>query len=296
MIAVGAARNIESSDDVRTELPEDLGEVSDFFRAIGKQIKLLRERAGMTQKELGERVGYGEHLIGAVERGKRTPQPEFLVAADKVLNAGGLLAITKDDVMRARAKARLRHPAWFRGYATLEVDSIESHDFATLDIPGLLQTEEHARAVYAMRQPPLSEEVIEMRVAARMARQEVLTRWPRGMFSWVIDESVLRRPLGGWDVHAAQLRRLLEVGRTRGMVIQVLPLDRAEHAGMGGPFILIAPKGRPQHAYIEVQTSSRLIADPEEVRIMNARYNILRAQALGPEESLALIEKILGER
>ncbi|MFD7584818.1 Scr1 family TA system antitoxin-like transcriptional regulator [Kitasatospora sp. NPDC059811] len=292
---MGAGRNIES-DDVRTELQEDLSEVSDFFRAIGKQIKLLRERAGMTQKELGERVGYGEHLIGAVERGKRTPQPEFLVAADKVLNAGGLLAITKDDVMRARAKARLRHPAWFRGYATLEVDSIESHDFATLDIPGLLQTEEHARAVYAMRQPPLSEEVIEMRVAARMARQEVLTRWPRGMFSWVIDESVLRRPLGGWDVHAAQLRRLLEIGRTRGMVIQVLPLDRAEHAGMGGPFILIAPKGRPQHAYIEVQTSSRLIADPEEVRIMNARYNILRAQALGPEESLALIEKILGER
>ncbi|MFJ3220915.1 Scr1 family TA system antitoxin-like transcriptional regulator [Kitasatospora sp. NPDC086801] len=295
-MAVGAARNIESSDDVRTELPEDLSEVSDFFRAIGKQIKLLRERAGMTQKELGEHVGYGEHLIGAVERGQRTPQPEFLVAVDKVLNAGGLLAITKDDVMRARAKARLRHPAWFRGYAALEVDSIETHNFATLDIPGLLQTEEHARAVYAMRQPPLSEEVIEMRVAARMARQEVLTRWPRGMFSWVIDESVLRRPLGGWDVHAAQLRRLLEVGRTRGMVIQVLPLDKTEHAGMGGPFILITPKGRPQHAYIEAQTSSRLITDPDEVRIMNARYNILRAQALSPEESLALIEKILGER
>ncbi|MEV8321623.1 helix-turn-helix transcriptional regulator [Kitasatospora sp. NPDC058397] len=293
---MGAGRNIESDDDVRTELQEDLSEVSDFFRAIGKQIKLLRERAGMTQKELGERVGYGEHLIGAVERGKRTPQPEFLVAADKVLNAGGLLAITKDDVMRARAKARLRHPAWFRGYAALEVDSIETHNFATLGIPGLLQTEEHARAIFAMRQPPLSEEVIEMRVAARMARQEVLTQWPRGMFSWVIDESVLRRPLGGWDVHAAQLRRLLEVGRTRGMVIQVLPLSKTEHAGMGGSFILITPKGRPQHAYIEAQTSSRLITDPDEVRIMNARYNILRAQALGPEESLALIEKILGER
>ncbi|MFH9353592.1 DUF5753 domain-containing protein [Kitasatospora sp. NPDC017646] len=138
--------------------------------------------------------------------------------------------------------------------------------------------------------------MIETRVAARMARQEILTRWPRGMFSWVIDESVLRRPLGGWDVHAAQLRHLLEVGRTRGMVVQVLPLDRSEHAGMGGPFILISPKGRPQHAYIEVQTSSRLISDPDEVRIMNARYNVLRAQAYSPEESLALIEKILGER
>jgi transcriptional regulator with XRE-family HTH domain len=293
---MGAARNSESGDDVRTELPEDLTEVSDFFRAIGKQIKLLREQAGLTRKEVGERVGYGEHLISAVERGVRTPQPELLVAVDKLLNAGGLLAVAKDDVVSARAKARMRHPAWFRGYAALEPDSIETHNFATLGIPGLLQTEAHARAIFAMRQPPLSDDVIETRVAARMARQEVLTRWPRGIFSWVIDESVLRRPLGGWDVHVAQLRRLLEVGRMRGMVIQVLPLDRADHAGMGGPFILITPKGRPQQGYIEVQTSSRLITDPDEVQIMNARYNILRAQAHGPEESLALIEKILGER
>ncbi|MFE7532375.1 Scr1 family TA system antitoxin-like transcriptional regulator [Kitasatospora sp. NPDC057542] len=293
---MGAARNSESGDVVRTELPEDLTEVSDFFRAIGKQIKLLREQAGLTQKQLGERIGYGEQLVSAVERGLRTPQPEFLVAVDKALNAGGLLAIATDDVMRARAKTRLRHPAWFRGYVSLEDVSVETHNFATLGIPGLLQTEAHARAIFEMRQPPLAEEVIETRVAARMARQEVLIRWPRGMFSWVIDESVLRRPLGGWDVHSAQLRRLLEVGRMRGMVIQVLPLNRTEHAGMGGPFILITPKGRPQQGYVEVQTSSRLITDPDEVQILNARYNILRAQAYDPEESLALIEKILGER
>ncbi|WP_406197233.1 DUF5753 domain-containing protein [Kitasatospora sp. NBC_01560] len=111
-----------------------------------------------------------------------------------------------------------------------------------------------------------------------------------------IDESVLRRPLGGWDVHSGQLRRLLEVGLTRGMVVQVLPLDRTEHAGMGGAFILLTPKGRPQTGYIEVQTSSRLITDQDEVRIMNARYGTLRAQALTPQESLSLIEKMLGER
>ncbi|MEV7601855.1 helix-turn-helix transcriptional regulator [Kitasatospora sp. NPDC089797] len=291
-----AARQSESGDDVRVELPEDLGEASDFFRALGKQIKLLREQADMTQKELGERIGYTEQMVSAVERGVRTPQPEILIAVDKVVNAGGLLAITRDDVINARKKARLRHPAWFRGYAAMEPESIETHNFATHGIPGLLQTEAHARAAYAMRQPPLSEDVIDARVAARMARQEVLTQWPRGMFSWVLDESVLRRPLGGWEVHAAQLRRILDVGRMRGMVVQVLPLDKIEHAGMGGPFILITPKGQPQHAYIEVQTSSRLISDPDEVQIMNARYNILRAQAYGPEESLALVEKILGER
>ncbi|MFJ7273790.1 Scr1 family TA system antitoxin-like transcriptional regulator [Kitasatospora sp. NPDC098663] len=293
---MGAGRNIESNDDIRTELPEDLGEVSDFFRAIGKQIKLFRERAGMTQKELGEHVGYGEHLIGAVERGKRTPQPELLVAVDKLLNAGGVLAITKDDVMSARAKARLRHPAWFRGYVGLEPLAIEIHEYSTLLIPGLLQTEAHARALFGMRQPLLTEEVIEERVAARMARQEILTRWPRAILSWVIEESVLQRPLGGWDVHEEQLHKLLTIGQMRGMAIHVMPLDRSEHPGLGGPFTLITPKGRPQNGYIEAQQSSRLITDQEEVRIMNARYGALRGQSLNLRESLALIEKMLGER
>ncbi|WUG43616.1 helix-turn-helix transcriptional regulator [Kitasatospora sp. NBC_00458] len=277
-------------------MAEDLTEVSDFFRALGKQIKLLRERAGMTQKELAGHVGYTEALIGAVERGKRTPQPELLEAADKLLNAGGLLNVAKDDVQRAKAKARVRHPAWFRDYAGLEAEAVEIHEYSTLVFPGLLQTEAHARALYGMRQPLLTEEIIEQRVAARLARQEVLSRWPRAIFSWVIDESVLHRPLGGWGVHSGQLEHLMAVGRTRGMTLQVMPLERFEHPGMGGPFTLITPKGRSQNGYVEIQQSSRLITDQEEVRIMNARYGTLRAQALTPQESLSLIEKMLGER
>ncbi|MFJ5116686.1 Scr1 family TA system antitoxin-like transcriptional regulator [Kitasatospora sp. NPDC088548] len=275
---------------------EDPEGTTDFFRALGKQIKLLRERSGLTQKELGEQVGYTEALIGSVERGRRTPQPEFLDSADKLLDAGGLLSIAKDDVASAKAKARVRHPAWFRDFAGLEAEAVEIHDYSTLDIPGLLQTEARARALYGMRQPLQAEDVIEQRVAARMARQEILTCWPRAMFSWVIDESVLMRPLGGWDVHRGQLRNLLTVGQMRGMSIQVMPLDRTEHAGMGGPFILLTPKGRAQVGYVEGQQTGRLVTDMEDVRIMAARYGTLRAQALAPQESLTLIEKMLGER
>ncbi|MFF2354796.1 Scr1 family TA system antitoxin-like transcriptional regulator [Kitasatospora sp. NPDC058115] len=287
----------DSGDVVaRPQLDEDLSEVSDFLRAVGKQIKLLRERAGLTQKEFAKQVGYTESLIGAVEQGKRTPQRELLEAAERVLDAGGLLLVVADDIEQAKAKARVRHPEWFRGYAGLEGIAEELHCVSLYSVPGLLQTEAHARAVFAMSQPLLSEEVIETRVAARMARQEILTKWPRAVFGWVIDESVLRRPLGGWDIHEEQLRHLLKVGSMRGMVIQVMPLDRTESAGTGGPFILITPKGRQQMAYIEVQTSSRLITAQEEVRVMNARYGTLRAQAHTPQESLSLIEKILGER
>ncbi|GAA1404549.1 helix-turn-helix transcriptional regulator [Kitasatospora putterlickiae] len=284
------------SGDARPQLDEDLSEVSDFLKAIGRQIKILRELAGLTQKEFAKEVGYTESLIGAVEQGKRTPQRELLEASERVLDARGLLIATASDIERAKAKARVRHPEWFRNYAGLEAEALELHDWSAYLAPGLLQTEDYARAVFRMRQPLLTEETVETRVAARMARQEILTRWPRAVFSWVIDESVLFRRLGGPAVHRAQLERFLEIGNTRGMTLQIMPVDRAENAGMDGSFKLFTPKGRPQTGYLEVQMNGRLITDAEEVRLLNARYGTLRAQAHSTQESLSLIEKMLGER
>ncbi|MFE7559488.1 Scr1 family TA system antitoxin-like transcriptional regulator [Kitasatospora sp. NPDC057500] len=286
----------ESSDVARPQLDEDLSGLSDFLRAIGRQIKLLRERAGLTQKEFAKEVGYTESLIGAVEQGKRTPQRELLEASERVLDAGGLLLVIAQDIEQAKARARVRHPEWFRSYASLEASALEHHDWSAYLAPGLLQTEDYARAVFRMRQPLLAEETVEIRVAARMARQEILTRWPHAVFSWVIDEGVLNRRIGGPEVHRRQLERFLEIGDTRGMTLQVMPMDRVENAGMDGSFILITPKGRPQTGYMEVQTNGRLITDAEEVRLLNVRYGTLRAQAHSPQESLSLIEKMLGER
>ncbi|MFD8323912.1 helix-turn-helix domain-containing protein [Kitasatospora purpeofusca] len=284
------------SGDARPELDEDLSEVSDFLHAIGQQIKLLREQAGLTQKQFAKEVGYTESLIGAVEQGKRTPQRELLESSERVLDARGLLIAAADDIEKAKAKARMRHPEWFRNYAALEAEALELHDWSAYLAPGLLQTEDYARALFRMRQPVLAEETVEIRVAARMARQEILARWPRAVFSWVIDEGVLHRRLGGPEVHRGQLERFLEVGNTRGMTLQIMPMDRAENASVAGSFKLITPKGRPQTGYIEIQTSGRLITDAEEVRLLNARYGTLRAQAHSPQDSLSLIEKMLGER
>ncbi|MBH5334313.1 helix-turn-helix domain-containing protein [Streptomyces pactum] len=278
----------------RPEPIEDGDETVDLFRAVGKQVKLLRERAGLTQRELGDRLGYGEELISSVERGRRTPQPEFLDAADDCLDAGGLLKIAKEDVVRAKAKARVKHPAWFRDYARLEREAVELSFYSTLTVPGLLQTEGYARAVFASRQPLLDEETIEQRVAARLSRQEITTRWPPPMVSAVIQEVVLLQPLGGRAVRKGQLEQLLRLGRMRNVQIQVMPTDREEHAGMGGPFTLLTPKGRPQLAYLEVQNLSRLITDPEEVRVLATKYGSIRGQALTPQDSLILIEKLLG--
>jgi transcriptional regulator with XRE-family HTH domain len=276
---------------------QDDGELSsDLIRAIGKQIKVLRERAGLTQRELGDQLGYGEDLISSVERGRRSPQPQLLETADTLLEAGGLLTATIEDVERAKAKARVRHPAWFRDYARLEAEAVEINDYSSHDIPGLFQTERRARALYGMRKPLLDEQTIEQRVASRLARQEILTHWPLPMVTAVVEESALRRPIGGREVHKEQLEQLLRLGHLRNVELQVMPLERTEHAGMGGPFILLTPKGKPQMGYTEVQNSSRLATDMEEVRILAARYGSIRAQALTPGESLALLESMLGER
>ncbi|WLW58650.1 helix-turn-helix domain-containing protein [Streptomyces sp. YU58] len=275
----------------------DEGEqVSDLNRAIGKQVRVLRERSGLTQKELGDRLGYSEDLISSLERGRRTPQREFLEAADELLDAGELLKATIEDVEKAKAKARVRHPAWFRDYARLEREAVEINFYNNHDVPGLFQTERRTRALYEMRKPLLDEETIEQRVASRMDRQEILTMWPSPMVTAVIEEVVLRRPIGGEEVHKEQLARLIKLGRLRNVELQVMPTERVEHAGMGGPFVLLTPKGKSQVGYTEAQNSSRLIADVEEVRILAARYGSIRAQALTPRESLDLMEDMLGER
>ncbi|GGQ18032.1 transcriptional regulator [Streptomyces griseomycini] len=270
-------------------------EVADLFRALGRQIKVARERAGLSQKELGDRIGYGEETISSVERARRTPQPELLVAVDGLLDCGGLLASAAEDVERAKTRRRVRHPEWFRDYARLEAEAVELRYFANQAVPGLFQTREYARAVFASRQPFFDEETIEERVAARMTRQELMTRWPPPTVSAVVQETILRQPFGGPAVQRDQLEQLLRIGRLRHVEIQVMPTMSEEHAGMGGPFTLLTPKGKPQVAYLEVQHFSRLITDPEEVRVLAAKHGSIRGQALTPRESLHLLGKMPGD-
>ncbi|MGW2558211.1 helix-turn-helix domain-containing protein [Streptomyces sp. NPDC001514] len=280
----------------RPERPVEVDGTALLFSSLGKQIKVLRERAGMSQKELGAAAHCGEALISSMERGVRTPQPAFLRLVDEVLGAGGVLRAAIPDVERALAKARVRHPDWFRDFARAEAEATALHEYSNQTVPGLLQTGEYARALFSQRQPLLDEETIGKRVSDRLARQQLFERWPAPTFSYVLEEVVLQRPIGGRTVHEGQLRRLLRVGRLRTVELQVMPTDREEHPCMGGSFILLTPKGRSQVAYTESYGHPRLVIDTEEVRVFGERYGSMRAQALTPRESLALIEKLLGER
>ncbi|WP_406436977.1 helix-turn-helix transcriptional regulator [Streptomyces sp. NBC_00631] len=264
-------------------------ETEAVLRAVGRQIKVWREAAGMRQGELGAAIGYGEEMVSAVERGRRIPKPDFLEKADEVLGAAGKLAFMKADVERAR------YPKKVRDLARLEDEAVEMGAYASHFIHGLLQTPEYARALYVMRRPSYTEEEIDQYVAARMARKAVFERVPLVALTFVLEEVTLHRPIGGRMVRQRQLEHLLQMGALRHVEIQVMPTDREDHAGMGGPIRLLKLRDGKTMAHEEGQSYNRLVSDPREVQPLEMRYGIIRSQALPPRESLAFIEKVLGE-
>ncbi|MFJ2593279.1 helix-turn-helix domain-containing protein [Streptomyces erythrochromogenes] len=280
--------NTDGADESSWELdPED--ESGAVIATVGRQLKMWREAAGFDRTKFGERMGYGANLIYKIERGARIPRPEFLDKADEVLGAGGKIAAMKADVERAR------YPKKVRDLAKLESTTVEIGAYANIVAHGLLQTEEYACALYGLRRPAYSEEVVQRLVAARMDRQKILRQTTAPLLTVVQEEAVLRRPIGGRMVLRRQLEHLLEVGRLRHVEIQVMPTAVEEHAGLAGSLQLMRLRDGTTVGHNEVQLVSRLITDPKEVQVLDMRYGMIRAQALTPRESLTFIEKVLGE-
>ncbi|MFE5137447.1 helix-turn-helix domain-containing protein [Streptomyces fagopyri] len=256
---------------------------------VGRQLKLRREAAGMRAAEFGRAVGYGEDMVYKIEGGKRIPQPEFLDRADEVLGAGGLLSAMKEDV------AKVRYPKKVRDLAKMEGQAVEIGVYECNIVPGLLQTPEHARALIEAAQPPYSPDNVERMVAARLARRSVFEREPSPSIHFVLEEAPLRRQVGGTMVWRRQLERLLELGRLNSVTLQVMPTNTDPHPGLDGRIELLkfpdgTATGRSDGAF-----NGRPITDPKQLRILELRYGTIRAQALPPRESLALIEQLLGE-
>lgn len=263
---------------------------SGVVTAFGRQLKLLRVRAGLERPEFGKLTGYAGQSIASFEQGRRIPPPRFIDRADEVLDAGDVLKALKEEVGRAQ------YPAFFRDMARLEAEAVALHVYAAQAVPGLLQTDEYARAVFTMRRPLLDEDIIEQRVAARLTRQEIFSRRPMPTLSFVIEESVLRRPIGGWAVLRGQLEQIMLHAHRRNVEVQIMPNERTEHCGLAEPVTLIENRDGRRMAYVEVQRDSCLHSDRSAVREIEEQYGILRAQALTPHESLACVEKLLGER
>jgi transcriptional regulator with XRE-family HTH domain len=264
-------------------------EIEPVVQAVGRLLKVCRESAGVSVCELAEALGYGEDMIRKIERGARIPRPEFLDRADQLLKAQGHLRAFMEDMRKAR------YPKKVRELAEMEGRAVEMLLYSNHNIHGLLQTEEYARALLRTWRPAYSQDQLERMVAARMARKSVFERSPAPEFSFVQEEVTLRRPVGDTMVLRRQLEHMLEVAQLPYVELQVMLTTRANHPGTGGRIQVLKFADGTGMGRTDGDFSGRPVSHPRQLRLLELRYGIIRAQALTPEESLVFIEQALGE-
>ncbi len=210
-------------------------EPSPMLELFGEELKIARDAAGLSQSQLGEQINYSSAMVGKIEQTERRPSPDFARRCDKVLNTNGLFG----RIQRRLSRDTLI--AWFREWAAIEQEATALRGFEPLYVPGLLQTEAYARAVLS-GSGLLSPGHVEQQVSARLDRQDILTREEPPLLTVVIDESVLRRPVGGPTVMREQLAHLVKVGTALPRVrIHVVPQAVGAYAGLDGPFVMATP-------------------------------------------------------
>ncbi|MER7777917.1 helix-turn-helix transcriptional regulator [Streptomyces sp. NPDC096191] len=264
--------------------PKDLDPSTSPRALLGAELRHAREKAGLSQEELGGRLFVSGSFIGQLESGTRRMQREYAGLLDDALG-------TEDFFQRnCVASAKSKHPQHFAEAAEAEAQATAIRQYAPLLIPGLLQTPAYARAVFRAYRPTGSKEKVDELVTARMERARILDD-PTNPLLWVVlDEAALRRETGGRQVMAEALHHLIGIIRRSRAIVQVLPLKAGAHASMEGSIKLMDFKDAPPLLYFEGVGTGRLEDDPTPVRYQRHTYELLTAEALSPQKSLVLIE------
>ncbi|WUL84317.1 helix-turn-helix transcriptional regulator [Streptomyces sp. NBC_00342] len=260
------------------------------MKLVGKLLGRFRIAAGLTQAQLADLARVQVETIASIEQGRRSLLPDLAERLDELLETKGALATAVEYMPEVDLV-----PAWAEQYMDLERTALALSWYDNQVLPGLLQTEAYARAVFRNRVPAFSEEKIAIQTASRLERQEILHRAEPPTISFVIWEPVVRLQLVSDEEHVEQLRHLRACAMLPGVSLQILPLSHRAHAGLAGPFTLLETPDFQHVAYSETQRGSLLVSDPDEISILAQKYAMLRAQALSPEETLGLLDRLLGE-
>ena len=255
------------------------------------ELKAAREQRGWSQADLADQIPYSLSTISMVEALHRVPTRDLAGHLDKAFGTPGTFA---------RLEARLRDlpfPASFRPFAAYEAKATALYMFQHSLIPGLLQTPQYARAVLATR-PNTAEDEIDNLVAARLARQAILTRDdPPPPLLWaLIDEGVLYRPVAPAEVMRDQLAYLVEMSRRPNITIQVVPYSAGGHTGLLGAFVIADIDSSPGIVFVEDIADGRVFEDPGTVSRVTLRYKSLQSEALPKGASRELIARVAEER
>ncbi|MEV4753534.1 helix-turn-helix transcriptional regulator [Micromonospora sp. NPDC049559] len=254
---------------------------------IVKQLRRLRLAAGLTQEEFGKLINYSGSHVSAIELGNRAPDEVYLTRADRALETGGLFMALLELAKREA------EPTWFRPWLDSERTATQLRCFEPNLVPGLLQTEEYARAVLR-GDVTLSEAEVERLVAVRMERQKILEREDPPQVIAVLDELALRRFADGFaEIMAAQLLHLVALAERPRVSVHVVPASLGLHIGLSGPFVLARAEDGGWTGHLENQLNGTIVERTEDVATLLARWETLRNEALPRRQSLDLIKEIV---
>jgi transcriptional regulator with XRE-family HTH domain len=257
---------------------------------FGSELRRARAATGLSQEQLGQRIGYSAALVGKVETGERAPSADFAKRCDQALpGAEGLFARMYALTHRWDGG----YPSWFGDWVEAERRAESVCYWEPLLVPGLAQTADYARALFeAWRQ---TEDQIDQLVSARMDRQSVLDR-PDPPSLWVIvDEGVLRRRIGSAKIMHDQLMHLADVADRPKVTVQVVPAEVGAHVGLAGAFAFVSVDGIST-VYLESPEQGQITQTPSVVAMVRANFDTLRAEALPRVASRDLIKRVAEEQ
>ena len=271
---------------------------------LGAQLRRLRETAGISAEAAGYDIRASRSKISRMETGR---------VGLKVRDVEDLLTLygVTGEQQRAKVVALARQsrapqwwakyndilPDWFETYLGLESAATSIRSFEMQFVPGLFQTEDYARAVTRLGHQTALVDEIERRVGLRLKRQELLARAQPPRIWAVMDEAVLRRPVGGIAVMRAQLRHLVEAARMPTVTLQAVPFARGGHAGASGSFSILRFEERdlPDVIYIEQLTSAVYLDQRPDIEHYLEVVDQLSGEALTPAATVRFIEQVARE-
>ncbi|ANP55800.1 transcriptional regulator with XRE-family HTH domain [Streptomyces griseochromogenes] len=266
--------------------PKDLDPSSSPRALLGAELRHAREKVGISQEELGQRLFVSGSFIGQLEAGTRRMQAEYARMLDEALRTGGFFT------RNCKAAAKSKYQEHFAEAAEAETHATSIRQYTPLLIPGLLQTPAYARAVNHAYDPTTPKETIEQWVDNRMARARLLDHPTKPLLWVVLDEAALRRETGGRAVMAEALRHIGGLAQQGRVIVQVLPLNAGAHTAMEGALKLMDFEDAPPLVYLEGVRTGRLEDDPATVTQLRFVFDLLVASALAQDKSLALIKAL----
>jgi transcriptional regulator with XRE-family HTH domain len=250
-----------------------------------RELREQRVAAGLTQGDLAKKINYSDSHVSGVETGVRAVRSAYLKVVDDALGLRGLLLRLWEDFVRYGAS-----PAWLRRWIEVECEATALRSFEGAVIPGLLQTEHYAQAL--LNSGLMAEDSVRQRVTARIARQAILTGEKAPQFLTVIDETVLRRPIGGPGIMRHQLEALIKWCEFGHVQVHVVPISTGAYPGLGGPFVLATLRDDNEVAYLDNQVQGVVTDRREHLTWLRQAWESILADALPQQQSIDLIEEV----